>query len=62
MRLTKTMAAKSIVIPTNCRNSDTSPTYRRLQSVPLEKEFAGHSRNIGSRVAFLFSNSELIHF
>jgi len=40
---------------------DTPKTYRRLQSEPLKKELAGHTRNIGSRVAFLFSKSELIH-
>jgi hypothetical protein len=28
----------------------------------MKKEFAGHTRNIGSRVAFLFMRSELIHF
>jgi hypothetical protein len=30
--------------------------------VQLEKELAGHTRNIGSLVAFLFTRSELIHF
>jgi len=29
--------------------------------VSLEKELAGHTGNIGSRVAFLFSKGELTH-
>jgi hypothetical protein len=29
--------------------------------VQLEKELAGHTRNIGSRVAFLFSKGALTH-